>query len=310
MLQCINESYEILLSKKQQSQWEKWIMKSMTGYASVETQFIRYDIKGVNHRFLDIRIHTPSELMKWEKDIRTQVMEFVKRGSLDIFIQLKSCQASNKLSFDTTRARQFLDISKKLSQDLNIPWEPPHLDMIFNHGRVLQDSPDLNESLLKDSNVFEGLQEALIVFDKTRKREGEALKTEIDLLLEGLEKTRLSLEQLTEKIHETMKEKWDKKVSTWKAEIDPIRLAQEVLFHMDKSDICEELVRLKEHIKACGALLKSPHSEGKKLDFYSQELFREMTTIGAKSSLADLTQKVIQGKSIIEKIRQQVQNIE
>ena len=281
----------------------------MTGYASVKINSIRYDIKGVNHRFLDIRLHVPSELVQWEGGVRSKVMEFVKRGSIDVFIHVGASQISKKLSFDTSRAHQFLESFKQLSKDLEIPYKEPHLGMLISHGEILKETQEVDANI-KESDILGDLQEALVLFDEERRREGQVLGAEVRILFKDLERVRCNLEQLAEKIPENIKKKWDKKVSAWQSEMDPVRLAQEVLFHMDKSDVCEELTRLKEHIKVCEILLESSQSEGKKLDFYSQELFREMGTIGAKSSLVEVTQEVVQGKSIIEKIRQQVQNIE
>ena len=289
-------------------------MKSMTGFASKNSGDISLKIKSVNHRFFDLRLHGPQDLLFLDKEIRQKINQVVSRGSLDLFIQLQNQTSQSTKNIDLQRAKTFHKDLKKLSSSLKLEMYN-EMDLVLKYGDVFASNETSKAQALENSSFnktdfLKAIDDLLKDFDKERLRESKALNQELKSQLAELEKVRLKLEGMAKSYPKELEDKIQEKLKAWKLEFNEDRLNQELLLLIDKSDIKEEIIRLKEHIKACQKLLTSPQSEGKKLDFYAQELFREANTIGSKSSSVKITQEVMQAKSIIEKIRQQVQNIE
>ncbi len=289
-------------------------MKSMTGFAALTEKNISIKIKSVNHRFFDLRLHAPQDFFVFEKEIRQKINQFASRGSVDLFVQVQFDKKTQAKKIDLYKAKLFHKDLKKMASHLKIDLND-EISNILKFGDVFESKDSSDQSLLeqgdfKKTDFLECIDRLIKDFDKERIREGKALAAEIKTLLQNLEKVRASLEVLARSHPQEIEVKIKDKVKLWKSEFDPDRLNQELLLLIDKSDIKEEIVRLKEHIKACLNLLSSPAAEGKKLDFYAQELFREVNTIGSKSSSVKITTEVMDAKAIIEKIRQQVQNIE
>lgn len=291
-------------------------MKSMTGFATAATvhkttgKKIEIKIKSVNNRFLEFRMHTIPELMEYESEIRKHVQALVHRGSVDLFIYYKKDQGTevaSDMQINVKLAEDFLKQTLKVAKKLKIDSDLGLADVLKLSGAVQSKSKDTRWD---KKTLLNSVSEVLSNFDLERQREGKALKKEIQDLLSQLEAVRLTLENLAQNLPNDIQKRLQDKIKSFKEDVDPQRIQQEILFFIDKSDIKEELVRLKEHIRACKELLNSAGPEGKKLDFYTQELFREMNTVGSKSSSVKITAEVLQGKAIIEKIRQQVQNIE
>lgn len=292
-------------------------MKSMTGFATgfVEHKTtgkkIELRIKSVNNRFFEFRLHTTPEFLDYETEIRKLIQSKIHRGSIDVFMYYKKDSASSdrqdNVFIDSQLAESFLKQSQKLSKKLKLKSELSMGELLRLSGAVKSERQDI---VWDKKSIFKALQSTLDNFEKERAREGKALKQEISSLLTELEGVRGRIEKLAEDLPKEIRKRLEDKIKNFKEEVEPYRLQQEILFFIDKSDVKEEIVRLKEHIRACKELVQASSSEGKKLDFYAQELFREMNTVGSKSSSIKITGEVLQGKAIIEKIRQQVQNIE
>lgn len=289
-------------------------MKSMTGFASKDVGHFSLKIKSVNHRFFDLRLHGPQDLLFLDKEIRQKINQVVNRGSLDVFIQLQAQTSVSSKSIDINKAKEFHKGLTKAASQLKLKISN-EMELILKYGDVLASNEISKAEAFQNSSFnkaefMKALDNLLKSFDQERLREGKAMGQELKGLLAELEKVRGLLEAMAKDYPHELEVKLKDKLKVWKQEFTEERLNQELLLLIDKSDIKEEIIRLKEHIKACQKLLTSPQSEGKKLDFYAQELFREVNTIGSKSSSVKITQEVMQAKSIIEKIRQQVQNIE
>ena len=160
--------------------------------------------------------------------------------------------------------------------------------------------------------MFEVFYAALKSCEKERVREGEAIKKHLLVLVSGLEKEVQKILSLRNEANQHLQEKYEAKIKSRlkTSEIDYQRLSQEIVIQLEKGDINEEIQRLGEHVANFRMLVRNPQSEGKKLDFYTQELLREVNTIGSKSQISDITQSVIEAKTLIEKLREQVQNVE
>ena len=204
---------------------------------------------------------------------------------------------------------------KKLSSELRLN-ENVRLEQISKQPDVIQieenESLSINElSLLK--KTFEA---ALKKFDVERIREGGALKKDLQKNLRDLQKHIQKVSKLREEANKMLLDRYESKVKARLPKevagqmMDPQRISQEIVIQLEKADINEEITRLVEHLKNFDKLVELPIVEGKKLDFYTQELLREVNTIGSKSQVAGITEAVVEAKTLIERIREQVQNIE
>lgn len=285
------------------------------GYASDKTDFgqIEVSIKSVNGRFLEIRTNLPSEYLKYESDIKKRGTNILRRGSISIFVSRKKdpLKEVNQVIVKKNLAKKWLKAFQDLSKDLKIESSVsmetltsiPNLFVINDEIPV---TPKEVKILLK--SVDKALQSCL----KEKIREGEALRKEVTSYLNALDKNLKLIKDHANKQVLGLKKHHSTQSKVLKGDdiSSDQRLAQEIVSQMDRLDISEEIFRFKEHVKSIKKLISSKDLIGKKLDFYTQELLREMNTIGSKSQMFKITQSVVDSKSIIERIREQSQNIE
>lgn len=292
-------------------------MKSMTcyGYASQKTDFglIEVSIKSVNGRFLEIRTNLPSEYLKLENDIKKRSSPILRRGSVSVFISRKKdplkehIQVSVKKDLAKKWTKAFDELSKELKIKSEVSMDTiAHIPNLF----VINEDVVVTPKEVKTLNTL--LEKALQSCLKEKTREGEALQKEVLGYLEALDKNLKIIRDHATKQIQTLKKQHADKSKVLKGDdlVSDQRLAQEIVSQMDRMDISEEIFRFKEHLKSIKKLIGSKDLIGKKLDFYTQELLREMNTIGSKSQMFKITQSVVDSKSIIERIREQSQNIE
>lgn len=292
-------------------------MKSMTcyGYASQKTSFglIEVSIKSVNGRFLETRTNLPPEYLKLENEIKKRGTSVLRRGSVSIFINRKKdplksfAEVTVRKDLAKKWMKAFNDLSKELKMKSTITMDTvSQIPSLFVINEEVQVSSQ--ELKILNSLIDKALQNCL----KEKVREGEALQKEVLGYLDSLQKNLKNISEHAQKQIQTLKKQHSDKSKVLKG--DDIaadqRLAQEVTSQMDRMDISEEIFRFKEHLKSLKKLISSKDLIGKKLDFYTQELLREMNTIGSKSQMFKITQSVVDSKSIIERIREQSQNIE
>ncbi len=289
----------------------------MTGYGTTRSQssdvHLEISIRCVNGRFFEPRFHIPKEYLSLETELKKRLQNQIKRGTVDVFILRRVAPESMALNMKLNRplAEKYVKILKDLAVQMKAPaqFRP---ETIAHWPDVI--SRDLNTDLSTQEKklVQRTFEKALRSCDEERLREGGVLKKELDRTLKHLDKTVQQIQGLRSEADRELQQKFEIRLrSRLKGiEIDPQRLSQEVLIQLEKADVNEEIVRLSEHIKNVQKLLASPEAEGKKLDFYIQELHREMNTIGSKSQVSSITQAVVEGKTIIERLREQVQNIE
>ncbi|MBX3033454.1 MAG: YicC family protein [Bdellovibrionaceae bacterium] len=291
-------------------------MKSMTGFGSERTQdslvAVEVNVRSVNGRFLEPRFHLPREFIPFEIELRKILAEKISRGTVDVFVSRRVRTAKNvSLQVNRDLARRYLQAYQGLAKDLKLRGEV-HLESIARLPDVvkLEESHELDPKeksiLLK---TFRGALEACV---KERVREGKALRRDLGQMLSSLEKQVAVIGKLREEANRQLQDRFEARVMAKLkgSEVDPARLAQEIALQIDRADINEELQRLSEHLKNYRQMLGAAQTEGKKLDFYTQELLREVNTIGSKSQVAKITQAVVEAKTLIERLREQVQNVE
>ena len=292
-------------------------MKSMTGYGTFKSAgkevSLEVSIRTVNGRFLESRFHTPREYIAFESDLKKTLAQFVHRGTVDVFIsrRVKAASVHSEMTVNKNLAQQYAKAYKQLALEVKLPFQM-HIEFLGRLPDVIQ--VENSYKLFKDEekNLKKVFEQACKNCDKEREREGKALKRDLESLLAQLEKQIKAISDLREEVNLQLQEKFEQKIKSRLkgAEMDPTRLSQEIVIQLEKADINEELMRLSEHIKNYRQLVTRQEAEGKKLDFYTQELLREVNTIGSKSQVAKITQCVVEAKTIIERLREQVQNVQ
>ncbi|MGL4451548.1 MAG: YicC/YloC family endoribonuclease [Sarcina sp.] len=292
--------------------------KSMTGFGRATTEDGRekvfsIELKSVNHRYLDINIRMPKSMFSLEDKIRRKIKESLNRGKIDLFINYKSYTkvdsvAKVNMDFAKTYVRALTNLKDEFPQikdDLSLSLISKHPDVILIEEKEegLDEIWNEIEPLLQKS--LDGLL-AMRIFEGTKLKEDIISKTfEIEKLVEYIEgKADTLVSNYKLKLEDRLKELMNT------INVDENRIAMEVAVFADKVAIDEEITRLKSHIIHLRETLSISESMGRKLDFIMQEMNREANTIASKSTDLNITNKVIDIKNTLEKIREQVQNIE
>jgi len=296
-------------------------MKSMTGFGRAElklgSQQFTLEIKSVNHRFLDLRFRMPPTFGAFEAELSEVVRKFCERGSLDISLRQKWITDSGKLSGNTRfavdeRALESFQQALQLLQKQTQKTGELTLDHFLQTGKIIVASEDNEERPLPLKEILPVFTDALEKLSQMRGKEGENLKT---LLLGIISEMKSDLKQIIElapQQGQRTKERLENRLNQWKINppLDSNRLEWEVALLAEKADIKEETDRLAGHFQSLIETMESSQPVGRKLDFLTQELHREVNTIASKTSLMEITQLTVRLKSNIEKLREQVQNVE
>ncbi len=296
-------------------------MKSMTGYGLFRGQTavvsIEISIRSVNGRFLENRFHLPKAFYGYESELKKKLSELIKRGTVDVYIsrKVKSQTFAGKININTKLASEYLKSFRKLARDLQLK-EEVRFEMIARQPDIIQFEEPENINVSEAQMLKKTFDAALKKLDIERVREGQALKKDLVKNIKELQKLTVKISKLRDEANKALQEKYEAKIRARIPKdlnvqnIDPQRITQEIVIQLEKADINEEIVRLNEHLKNFEKLIELPVVEGKKLDFYTQELLREVNTIGSKSQVSGITESVVDSKTLIERLREQVQNIE
>lgn len=293
------------------------MIKSMTGYGREnyidENVSIDLEIKSVNSRYLDISIRMPNQLNFLEDTLRKTIKNYINRGRVDVFIRsAKKNISKSNISVDLGAAMEMKNKLQEIIDHTGITNEITLHDLLRNDDIISFDSSDQDDDILEEI-VVSTLQKSIQALDDMRIKEGANLSEVLEELLKKIEINTKKIEDLSINQVEEYKDKLEQSISKIldpKHQIDEDRLANEVVFYADRADIHEEISRLYSHLQQFREALKSKKPIGKKLDFITQEMLRETNTIGSKSNKDEITQLVIEQKTIIEKIKEQVQNVE
>lgn len=290
---------------------------SMTGFGRSDGEnddfTISIEIKTVNHKYLDIQIKSPYYFNYLEEDIKKTVKKYLNRGRIEIFIKAtRKIGNTAKIDVDYILANSINKALNNLKNELQIE-EDVNLNNILKYDGVINlQYEEPNEDSTKIF-VIDLMNKALVELKNMRKVEGENLSRIIDSQISEISKLISDIEiespKLTEKYREDLLEKLDD-IFTEVDSLDMDRVSLEIALYADKSDITEEIVRLRSHIDQFTNTMNEKSAIGRKLDFIIQEMNREVNTISSKSNDKIITEKAIELKTIIEKIREQIQNIE
>ena len=288
----------------------------MTGFGRAEVEEegrkLTVELKTVNHRFLDINIRMPRTLGFTEELVRKTIKDRLSRGRVDVFINYSALSGDAKtVKADIGLMNSYLEAARNAAEETGLIDNLQLSDMIRIPDIIVIEEESEDEDRL--SRLVETASiKAIEALEGMRLREGEALKVNILECLDALEAVRQRVDQKKDAVVAEYAIKLRQRIAELIAntEIDEARFNTEVALMADRADVTEEIVRLGTHISEFSKAACEADAVGRKLDFMVQEMNREMNTIGSKSQDYDITSAVIEGKSIIEKIREQVQNIE
>lgn len=289
-------------------------MRSMTGFGLAHAQLgegrLQVEARSVNHRYLDVRVRLPSDLADHSFFLEQLARQKLSRGRYDIGVRVEG-PALPAVRFSTEKARDLYAELCKLRDEL-APGTPVPISVVTSMPEVLEPSAVAQESVRE--SLRQALEGALESLDQMRAREGETLRGELSSRLSEAQRLRQSIQArvpvVLDQQRARLSERLSKLLTDSKVQLDEGRLEHELALLADKSDVTEELLRLESHFTQFVMLLGSEGPIGRQLDFLLQEVGREANTIGSKSSDAETSHLVVALKSEVERIREQVQNVE
>jgi uncharacterized protein (TIGR00255 family) len=291
-------------------------MRSMTGYGRGEIDHggvkLSVELNSVNRKQSDIVVNLPRDLAELEPRIRQTINERISRGRMNVLVTLQeSTNSARKLALDTGLARSYHEAMLTLQKELSAPGE-------ITIGTILQ-APGVMRSPEHNINAVEAwpaldqaLAAALAELIKMREREGKHLAKDLihrlKILRQEIKEVRTAYPDVVKKYRSALLERIEK--AGLNLPVDDERLLKEIAIFADRSDISEELTRVESHLAQFAHHLRKNEPVGRTLEFITQEIFRELNTLGAKSNDAVISQHVVASKSELEKIREQIQNLE
>lgn len=292
------------------------MIKSMTGFGRCEilkeSRKFTVELKSVNHRYLDVNIRMPKKLNFFETSIRTLLKQYANRGKVDIFITYEDTSENQvSLKYNASLASEYMKYFRQMETEFGLE-NDIRVSSLSRYPEVIT----MEEQCEDEEELWNGLKEALegafSQFVETRKTEGQNLKRDILDKLDGMEKLVAFIEERSPEIVAQYRAKLEEKVGELlhDTQLEESRIAAEVILFADKICTDEEVVRLRSHISHMKDTLEEKEGIGRKLDFIAQEMNREANTILSKANDLEVSNCAIGLKTEIEKVREQIQNIE
>ncbi|RNC86158.1 MAG: YicC family protein [Balneola sp.] len=293
------------------------MITSMTGFGRGEAADnglnATVEIKSLNSRYLDISTRLPQRLQHMELELKELIQKSVNRGKLNVIVNLATQETHvPSIEVDTKKAKAYADLLNKLREAAGIR-EPLELKSITSFGDVFITQEE-DESSLKHKweLVKQATKLAIQNLEEMRSQEGAQLKQDLMERIQSIDEALSEIQSITDgrsqevrkKLHDRIKQLIDDD------SIDEERLEMEVVIMADKMDITEETVRLKAHLKFFIEAIEQPEPAGRRLNFLTQEINRELNTIGSKANDSEIAHHVVKAKEMLEQIREQVQNVE
>jgi uncharacterized protein (TIGR00255 family) len=309
----VNICHVVVLKSKKAPGGTNQMIHSMTGFANLERQFefgrLAWELRSVNHRYLEIGFRVPEEFRILEPDIRRILGQHLSRGKVDATLRYTPAAAvtSSKLELNPDLARRLLALQEEFQQISGLAQVPDLQALLRWPGMVQEQAMDpqpLHQAAL------ELLPETVVELKQARAREGEQMDAAIRERLDGIGNWVTQIREWLPEIREGLRQKLLTRIEDIQQPLDPGRIEQEVAFLAQKIDVDEELDRLAAHVKECLLVLDRDDPVGRRLDFLMQEFNRESNTLSSKSVDQRTTQAAVELKVYVEQMREQVQNIE
>lgn len=289
--------------------------QSMTGYGrctlAQDGREVTIELKSVNHRFLDLAFRMPRSFAFLENDMRARISNKLARGHVDIFVTYKNSRDdARKVTLDSALLGEYLTTLRQGGIDHMLDDNLRLRDVLSMQDVLTVEEAEEDQQALS-ALTLSALDTALDSLCAMRRREGEAMRGDVETRLDTLERTAHAIDERAPQWLEEYRQRLRARIEEiCQMQLDEARLTQEVALAADKAAVDEETVRLRSHIAQMRDLLKQSEPAGRKLDFLVQEMNREVNTTGSKSSDLILTGMVVDAKAELEKIREQIQNIE
>ena len=294
------------------------MIRSMTGFGRGEaaSDRVRFEveIRGVNHRFLEIRFRMPEEMSELEAELRRQVGQVARRGRVDVRVERAQMEEpAARVSIHRGVIAEYLEAAGRIVKEFALPGSLELTSVLSLPGAVRVEFPRGAGGEQEQGLLRQALDQALQSFEEARVQEGENLKGDLTSRLQAILSEVDSVSQSSEKALPEAMAKIRKRMDSLldAVPLDPGRLSQEAAYLAGRCDIAEEVVRLTAHLRKAIELLETPDGPvGKSLDFLVQELHREVNTIASKSESLEVSQAALRMKAEVERVREQVQNLE
>ncbi|MFJ5713367.1 YicC/YloC family endoribonuclease [Neobacillus sp. NPDC093127] len=288
---------------------------SMTGFgrgkAESDSFSVNVEVKTVNHRFCEMNIRLPRQLLKIEDKIKKKLNQHIRRGRVEVYVSVEGeGVVTRKVHVDWKLVEEYYQFIKQAHEKFGIEGTITLQDLLNRSDLLhIEESEAGNEELEK--LVLTATEEAVVLLKEMRSAEGEELKKDLLAMLTQLEANVFELQKFTPFVVQSFKDRLTKRMQEFvNGQIDDTRILTEVAVFADKADINEEITRLKSHIQQFMQTINEQEPIGRKLDFLIQEMNREANTIGSKANDSNIAKKVVEIKSLLEKLKEQVQNIE
>jgi len=288
----------------------------MTGFGRAEGDTtlgkVFVESRSVNHRYCDINIKLPKRLTLFENRMKEMIRSQVSRGRIDVSFRLEnSGEEKVQLSVDLDLAKQYYRVLHELKEKLQLK-DDITLNLLAGAKDLIMAKEEIGDLEPYWQEVLRILEQSLKNMDDMKRLEGESLAHDLKQRLESIaEQFQMIKQQFPSRLETTLSRLHDRLRSLLEGmEVDPSRFQQEIAFLAERTDITEEIVRAESHLTQFRTLLEGNEPVGRKMDFLLQEIHREVNTVSAKANDAEISQRVVEIKSELEKIREQVQNIE
>lgn len=291
-------------------------MKSMTGYGRGEQENTQWqiviEVKAVNHRYSEVMVKQPRQLLALEDKMKKLVAQYIERGKVDIFVRMQEkAGISQAVQVDQAKAEIYHLALQEMAQRLQVAYQPD-VHRLIQLPDVIAHREEEEDAKILWPLVEEALREALEQHVQMRQMEGNHIREDMMQKLQQLEQLTKAVAERSPLVLQEYQEKLRQRIADLLAQpsTDEERLAQEIAYFAEKSCIDEELVRLQSHFAQFRQIIEQEGSIGRKLDFLIQEMNRETNTIGSKANDLTIGRLIVEMKSELEKLREQVQNIE
>ncbi|WP_151704946.1 YicC/YloC family endoribonuclease [Nitrincola alkalilacustris] len=285
--------------------------RSMTAFARQEQQYeggtLVWEIRSVNHRYLEYQLRLPESLRHLETALRDRLRKQLSRGKVECTLRLHTEQTQQSLDIDAALAAEVISAAEKVRALLPQPGSLDIMDVLRWPGVMKEAQPDIEQLSKTSLALFDKALQDLIT---GREREGTELQQMIRQRLDMISQIVAEVRQLMPEILNNQAQMLRNRLAELKSDLDPARLEQELVLLAQKADVAEELDRLETHVQEVGRVMKDKASVGRRLDFLMQELNREANTLSSKSIVVATTQRAVELKVLIEQMREQIQNIE
>ncbi|RKH56939.1 YicC/YloC family endoribonuclease [Corallococcus aberystwythensis] len=292
------------------------MLKSMTGFGSgrarVGDEEVSVEARSLNHKFCEVKVRLPRELSALEPALVKQVKDRLARGSVEILVRRQAATVSGNVpTVDVGLAREYArayrEVAEALGQSVEVAWS--HVANQPGVIRLEEKGVDVESATQATQTA---LQQALTALETMRNTEGESIHTDLDARMKLIEGWSQEVARLAPRAVSDYQQRLTERVAELArgVAVDPQRLAQEVALFAERTDIAEEVTRLATHLEQFRLLMASPEPVGRRMDFLVQEMHREVNTTGSKSQHAEISARVVSMKAEVERIREQVQNVE